>query len=501
MPPKVEFKNISKFFGPVQVLKDVSFCIDSGEFHALIGENGAGKSTLLNILHGVYSQYEGSVEIDGNPQHFKNISDSIHAGVAKVHQELHIVKNLNVGQNIFLGYEPLQKNKCFISEKDLFFQAEKILKKLGSKLSPKDSIEHLSVGELQMIAIAKALFHGASLISFDEPTASLSKQESDRLFEVIEDLKSQGITIIYISHRMEEIFKFADKVTILRDGSHVLTAEKSGIAPKAMIEHMIGKNVEAFAVRSQPYCPREEVLLEVKNLSRKDCFENISFQLHRGEILGFSGLVGAKRTEVMRSIFGADSPEGLSGDIILKGEKIAPKNPREASRLKIGFISENRKTEGFVKNTSNYDNIALPSLSMFSKAGFINKKQKEETADQYIRHVQLSPPRGDMHTSALSGGNQQKVILAKWLASKPDLLILDEPTKGIDISAKAQIYALLEDLAASGIGIIMVSSEMQEIVGLCDRALVMYEGRQIALVDHKDKEFNQENLLTYAFGG
>lgn len=498
MTNAIEFRNINKYFGTVQVLNDITFEIKKGSFHAIIGENGAGKSTLLNILHGVYREYEGSFFINGNEGCFKRVSDSIKAGVAKVHQELHIVKDLNAGQNIFLGYEPLRKNKLFISYKELYKEANEILKRLCCSFKATDSVARLSAGELQMITIAKALFHKASIISFDEPTAALSKWECDNLFQVIKDLKDQGITIIYISHRMEEIFEMADVITVLRDGSHVITAGKNEITQKKIIELMIGQNVNMFATRKQDYCLKEEVLLEVKNLSRKNVFKNINFKLRKGEILGFYGLVGAKRTEIMRSIFGADAA-ALGGEIIINGSKTNFMKPNEACAKKIGFISEKRKTEGFIKHLTNYNNIALPSLSKYSKLGFVNHKKKASTADEYINKVRLTPPDGNMLTSNLSGGNQQKVILAKWLAIAPDILILDEPTKGIDINAKSQIYSILEDMAHQGIGIILVSSEIQEITGLCDRAVIMYEGKQITTLERN--EFNQEIILMNAFGG
>ncbi len=497
----IEFKEISKSFGSVRVLNNISFQINQGEFHALIGENGAGKSTLLNILHGIYSDYDGSFEIFGVPKNFGSVSESIRYGVSKVHQELHMLKNLTVGQNIFLGYEPLQSNNIFISEKELYDKSDEILQKLGCNFNARDSLESLSVGELQMIAIAKALFHNAKIISFDEPTASLSKSEIDHLFKIIEDLKSQKITIIYVSHRMEEIFQYSDKITILRDGEHITTIPASETNPSDIIEKMTGKSVNAFAQRVNPFCARDEVILEVKNLSRKDIFENISFSLRKGEILGFSGLIGAKRTDVMRTIFGADTTKGVSGEIYLNGQKISPRSPLESTRLKIAYISENRKTEGFVKNTNNFYNIAMSSLGVYSKFGFVKESYLNLEVNNYINKVNLSPPDGNKITSNLSGGNQQKVVIAKWLATKPDILILDEPTKGIDINAKAQIYKLLEDLAALGIGIILVSSEIQEILGLCDRAIVMYEGKQMTTIDNTHKDFTQESILNYAFGG
>ena len=497
----IEFKGISKFFGSVQVLNDISFQINQGDFHSIVGENGAGKSTLLNILHGIYSDKKGSFEVFGIPQNFNSVSESIRGGVAKVHQELHMLRNLTVGQNIFLGYEPLQKNKIFISDKELYDQSDKILQKLGCSFNARDSLESLSVGELQMIAIAKALFHNAKIISFDEPTASLSKTEIDHLFDIIQDLKSQNITIIYVSHRMEEIFQYSDRITILRDGAHVVTLNASDTNPNQIIEKMIGKTVEAFAQRINPYCAQDEVVLNVRKLSRKNVFENISFSLRKGEILGFSGLIGAKRTDVMRTLFGADSLHSVTGDIYLKGQKISPSSPLEATTLKIAYISENRKTEGFVKNTSNYCNITMASLKKHSTFGFIKENSIHKDSDHYIQQVHLSPPDGMIMTSNLSGGNQQKVIIAKWLMSLPDVLILDEPTKGIDINAKAQIYKLLEELVAQGIGVILVSSEIQEILGLCDRTIVMYEGSQMATIDHKDDKFTKESLLSYAFGG
>jgi len=491
----IEFDHVTKVFPGVVALDDVSFSVRPGEIHALVGENGAGKSTLLNILHGVYHDYSGTVRIQGDAITFRSTHDAIRTGVSKVHQEISLVPGLSVAQNIFLGYEP--RRGPFIDFDEMNREANELLSRLNSPLHATDSLQGASTGEMQMISVAKALFHNASVISFDEPTSSLSSAETETLMGVIRDLRSQGITILYVSHRLDEVFDIADRVTVLRDGRYIGTYETSEIPRQELIRKMVGRDVSTFAKRHNKRCFTDEVVLRVEGLSSHGVFHDISFELHRGEILGFSGLVGAKRTEVVRAIFGAD--RFTDGTIEFKGETIQIRNPIDALRYGIGLVPENRKTEGFVRYLSNQDNIALTCLRRFERIGFIDATKKSKNAESYVQRLKITPPRIDFPTDTMSGGNQQKVVVAKWLSTDADIIILDEPTKGIDVGAKEEMYALLEDLVALGKSLIVVSSELPEIIGLCDRVIVMKEGQKMAEFSHE--ELDEERILHYSMEG
>lgn len=492
---KIAFKQVSKTFPGVKALDQVSFEISQGEVCAIVGENGAGKSTLLNILHGVYSDYDGKVEIDGQEVHFRSAQDAIRYGIAKVHQEVNLISELTVGQNITLGYEP--RKAGFIDYARMHKESNAILDRLRCKFRSEDSVYRLSVGEMQMISIAKALFHDAKVISLDEPTASLSNKEVETLFSIIRELKQNGITIIYVSHRLDEIFELADRVIVLRDGKFIAAHQVSQINRAKLIQNMVGRDVSAFAVRHRPRRQTSDVVLEVSNLSVEPYFRNVSFKLHKGEILGFSGLVGSKRTDVVRAIFGADRK--TTGEVLVNGKKREIKSPVDGLKTGIGLIPENRKTEGFVKNLVNADNVALPSLSKFSRFGLLNHRLKRANCEHFISETNLHPSDPNYHTEQLSGGNQQKVVLAKWLSTDVDILIFDEPTKGVDVGAKAEIYRLLEDLVAQGKSIIMVSSELPEIIGMSDRVIVMNEGRIVTELNHS--ELTEERILHHAMEG
>lgn len=491
----IEFDHVTKAFPGVVALDDVSFTVSPGEVHALVGENGAGKSTLLNILHGVYHEYGGTVRIHGDAIAFRSTHDAILAGVSKVHQEISLVSDLTVAQNVFLGYEP--RRGPFIDFERMNREANTLLERLNSPLRATDSLAGASTGELQMVGVAKALFHNARVISFDEPTSSLSSAETETLMDVIRDLKSNGITILYVSHRLDEVFHIADRVTVLRDGRHVGSYKTDDISRQELIRKMVGRDVSTFATRHKERCYTDEVVLEVDGLTSPGLFQDISFTLHRGEILGFSGLVGAKRTEVVRAIFGAD--RFTDGTVDLYGNTVQIRSPIDALRFKIGLVPENRKTEGFVRYLSNQDNMSLTCLPRFEHAGFIDAKKKAENAESYVRRLKITPARIDFPTDTMSGGNQQKVVVAKWLSTDADIIILDEPTKGIDVGAKEEMYALLEDLVSAGKSLIVVSSELPEIIGLCDRVVVMKEGRKLAEFRHD--EMTEERILHYSMEG
>lgn len=495
MATMIHFTNITKQFPGNKALDQVDFTVDKGEIHALLGENGAGKSTLLNILHGIYPDYDGAVEIDGKRVNFKNANDAIEFGISKVHQEVNLVAELTVGQNIALGYEVTRG--FLVDYEGMYRRTDEILEKLGCRFKSRDRVASLSTGEMQMILIAKALFHNARVISFDEPTSALTDREADRLLKLILELKSQGITILYITHRLDEVFAIADRASILRDGKYISTMNIKETSKEELIRYMVGRDVSAYAVRNNPLCAGEEVALEVKDLCSNGVFEHISFQLHRGEILSFAGLVGSKRTDVMRAVFGADPY--TSGEVYINGKRASIKRPGDALRYSLGLIPENRKTQGFVKNFTNASNMALASMDQFCTWGFVNEKKIYENCMYYTGEMNLHPADPDYLTESLSGGNAQKVIIAKWMTTDADVIIFDEPTKGIDVGAKAEIYRLMEDLVSKGKSIIMVSSELPEVIGMSDRVIVMREGRIMGVLGRG--ELNEEIIMNYAMGG
>ena len=498
MGKAVEFVKINKRFPGVHVLKDISFSVEEGEVHALIGENGAGKSTLLNILHGVYTDYEGDVLLHGEKVNFSNPNDAIQNGnISKVHQEIMVVDELTVGQNVTLGYEP--KKGMFIDFNKMHRDVDAILEELNCKFRSRDIVKKLTAGQKQMIAIAKAIYHHSNIISLDEPTAALTSKETEALFEVVNKLKSDGITILYVSHHLDEIFKICDRATILRDGEFIQTMVTKETNEEELIHAMVGRSVSSVASRLKPSQVQDEVVLKVENLGDGDAYNNVSFDLHKGEILGFYGLVGAGRTEVMRAIVGAD--RYLFGNIELKGKTISRNwNSTKALKAGIGMLSEDRKNTGFNKLSSNIENISISSLDKYMNGIFVSDSKKEENAEHFFEELDINPRLPHYLTSNMSGGNQQKVILAKWMSTDVDIIIFDEPTKGVDVAAKAEIYRLMEDLVAEGKSLIVVSSELPEAMGLSDRLIVMSEGQITAELSDREA-FDSDVILNYAIGG
>ena len=491
----ISFKNITKDFVGQRALDDVSFDIKKGEIHAIMGENGAGKSTLLNILHGVLDQTKGHVFMNDQIVQFNDIHDGIEAGICKVHQEINVVPELTVMQNLMLGSESGKFG--FTNKKKMLEQTTLLLKKLGCQFLATDKIGSLSTGHKQMIQIAKAIKANATIISFDEPTSSLSNNEVAILFKIMRELNDQGITILYISHKLDEVFEICHRATILRDGKYIKTYDLKDTPKEELIKSMVGRDVSMFAKRTKPSCViNNETVLKVENLTG-DTFKNINFELKKSEILGFFGLVGAQRTEVMRTIFGAD--KALQGDIYYEGKPLKNKSPYEAINSGIALVSENRKEEGFIKEFRNGDNIALASLHKYMNKGMVSKKLKYENALEQGGYVGLYPNDPDYYTNDLSGGNAQKVILAKWLSTDANIIILDEPTKGIDVGAKTEIYKLMEDIVAAGKSIILVSSELTEVMGMSDRIIVMKEGQFVKEV-HREA-FSEKDILSYSIGG
>lgn len=496
MTEYIQFRDLTKIFPGQKALDHVSFSIAKGEIHAVLGENGAGKSTLLNVLHGVFPASSGDIVINGKKVYFAEARDAIDFGIAKVHQEINLVGDMSVMDNLLLGKEPVRGP--FLDRSRMMKETQRLLDTLQCRFTPLSPVRSLNVGEKQMLQVAKALHMEASVVSFDEPTSSLSKREVDALFRVIRELKARGITVIYISHKLDEIYELCDRATILRDGSCVGTYSLTELHKDELIRKMVGRDVAIFAKRHKPTrVETGEEVLRVAGLCGAAGFSDVGFSLHRGEILGFFGLVGAKRTEVMRGIFGADPLS--AGTVELHGKRIGNAMPSEAVANGIAMIPENRKEHGFVKDFNNMDNIALAALRRFDAAAlFQSRRRKIQNSLDKGGKVGLSPNDPHFMTNSLSGGNQQKVILAKWLSTDAEVFIFDEPTKGIDVGAKAEIYALMEDLVEHGKSIIMVSSELPEVIGMSDRIIVMRSGRVVAEVARED--FTEDLLLKYAVG-
>ena len=497
MEKHIEFQNITMDFPGQRALDNVSFSVNKGDIHALIGENGAGKTTLINILYGIYTPTSGKILIDSKEVSFANSTEAIKYGIAKVHQEINVVPELTVAENVMLGRIP--SIGPILNKRKMMEETGKLLEILGCNFDASDKVRFLSAGKKQMVQIVKALYLKAHIISFDEPTSSLSSTEAESLFKIIRQLKSQGTTIIYISHKMDEIFSLCDRATILRDGKFICDMDTKTAREEDLVQNMVGRDVSLFAKRLKPSRAQyDKKILEVQNLSGSAGFKDINFSLYKGEILGFFGLVGAMRTETMRALFGADKAHG--GKIVYNGKDLKEnRTPNYSVNQGIGLISENRKEEGFAKNLNNADNIALPSLKKFQQGLFINRKLKYQNSIEIGKKVGLTPNDPEFPTINLSGGNAQKVILAKWLTSNADMFILDEPTKGIDIGAKTEIYKLLEELIEDGKSIIMVSSELTEVMGMCDRIAVMHEGRIVSTLERKD--FSEERIISLAVGG
>ena len=491
----LSFQHISKSFPGVKALRDVSFSIRKGEVHALVGENGAGKSTLLNILKGIYQPDEGQIIYDGSSIKIKSPGHASSIGINMVHQEINLVPELTVGQNILLGNEPMGKGIA-INYRELYRRCNEALKELDCPFSDKEQVKKLSAAQMQMIAIARSLMYNSKVVAFDEPTASLSNAETRHLFEIINKLKNNGTSIIYVSHRLEEIFEIADRVTVLRDGKVIDTLNVKDVDKKTLVRLMVGREVSEYMQHTANYST-EEVALKVENLTSDGIFENVSFELKRGEILGISGLVGSKRTDVVRAIFGAD--KFTSGNIYMNGKPIKIKSPNKAIKAGIALLPEERKSQGFIKLMSNDMNVNISSLDKSMKRGKLDYRALKKNTEYYIKELKITPPNPDMETTNLSGGNQQKIVLAKWLSINSQIIIFDDPTRGLDVGAKSEIYRLMDEFVRNGNSIIMVSSELPEILGMSDRIIVMHEGKAVATLN--GAEATEVDVLHYAMGG
>ena len=492
----LQMEGITKTFPGVLALDDVHFDVHAGEIHALAGENGAGKSTLMKILSGEYQSDSGTIRFKGDLVEIANPLTAQNMGIAIINQELALIPYLSVAQNIFLGREPIKKNLKLVDWKKLNKDAEQHLNRLNLNFGPDKLVMELSIAQQQMVEVAKALSLDAEILIMDEPTSALSEKESEILFGLIRELRERGIAIIYISHRMEEIKLLADRVTVFRDGCHVGTSKIADITIAGIIHQMVGRKLQEYeTVVSEP--SRRDLLKVVDITSHESRISNVNFTLAEGEILGIAGLVGAGRTELARTIFGVDPID--SGEIFIDGQKVSIKSPRDAIKAGIGLVPENRKEQGLLLNMTVKENITINILKELSRLFFLNKGQTLSIAQRYIKKLNVKTPGPLEKTINLSGGNQQKIAIAKWLTKHPRIMILDEPTRGIDVGAKNEIYTLINNLALSGMGILIISSELPEIFRLCQKIAVMCQGKITAILTKE--EASQELIMQYATGG
>ena len=488
----LSMKGITKSFSGVAALKNAALDLKAGEVVALMGENGAGKSTLMKILTGIYSKDSGEIQYMGQEVCFKGPAESEEAGISIVHQELNMMNDLTVAQNLFIGREEM--NGFLIDDKKMNEKARELFKVLKIDINPAEKIGNLTVGKQQMVEIAKAISSKAKVIIFDEPTAALTDSEIEELFKVIRDLKKQGTGMVYISHRMDEINVISDRVTVMRDGEYVGTLITKECSKDDIIKLMVGRAIFGEPKTASNVAKDAPVVLKCENLNRGKAVKDVSFELRKGEILGFSGLMGAGRTEVARLIFGADKKD--SGKIFINGKEVTINTPEDAVAHGIGYLSEDRKRYGLIVDKSVEENTVISSLNDFVKGIFIDKAKSKEVSKKYVESLKTKTPSVSQLVKKLSGGNQQKVVIAKWLVRNSDILIFDEPTRGIDVGAKSEIYALMEKLAKEGKSIIMISSELPEVLRMSDRVIVMCEGRITGILDIA--EANQEVIMQSA---
>jgi len=482
--------SLSKSFFGVKALDNIHFDLKKGEVHALMGENGAGKSTFMKILIGLLKADSGSISFNSEQIENMDIHSIMQKGISMIHQEILMVPELTVAQNIFLGREI---NRAYVlDEQAINQQAEKIMQLMGLNIKVHTKAKHLSIAELQLIEIAKAVSNNARVIIMDEPSSALSEKEVEILFKIIHDLKSKGISIIYISHKMEEIYRIADRITVFRDGKFIITKNSADLDKNSLISLMVGREIEELFPQNST--AQTEVVLKVKNLHKKGKFSDINFEVCAGEVLGIAGLMGAGRTEIARAIYGLDRPD--SGEIHLKGKTLKIRSPKDAIKQGIGYVSEDRKALGFIPELSVKQNISLSSLLNYSKGWFIDGQKEQKASSIIAQQFKIRSSGLNQKVMNLSGGNQQKVILAKVLLASPCLIILDEPTRGVDIGAKQEIYKLIRQLTESGLAVILISSELPEILGLSNRILVLSKGKQKTIL--AQKEASQEKIMQYA---
>lgn len=492
----LEMKGIVKTFPGVLSLNNVDFTVRSGKTIALVGENGAGKSTLMKILSGVHKMDKGEIFISGKKADITNTLDSLALGISIIYQELNLLPNMNIAENIYIGREP---KKYGLADKAAMHKGSKaLLEEVGLNVDTRMLVGNLSTAQKQMVEVAKALSFNIKLIVMDEPTSSLTEKETGTLFEIIKKLKEKNVAVIFISHRMNEIFEISDEIAVMRDGEMVGHLQKEKCSEDEVINLMVGRTITDIFAKDKAEIGEE--VLRVENICTEGLLKDISFTLKKGEILGFAGLIGSGRSEVMRAIFGIDKKE--SGSIYISGKKVEIKSTVDSIKNKIGFVPEDRKEQGLILSASVKRNISLAALNiisvikLFFMRMFINKKEEERLSNEYIKQLRIKTPSGEQAVVNLSGGNQQKVVIAKWMVTKPDILILDEPTRGIDIGAKKEIHSLMSALVKTGVAIIMISSELPEVLGMSDRIIVMHEGQIKGELSRK--EASQEAILKMA---
>ncbi|WP_430536253.1 sugar ABC transporter ATP-binding protein [Listeria rocourtiae] len=491
---EIQMKEIHKSFGSNEVLAGVDLELRAGEIHALMGENGAGKSTLMNILTGLHKRDAGFIRIDGQERYFKNAKQAEEFGITFIHQEMNTFLNMTVLENMYLNKE-LTTSMGLLDNKKMKKIVQGIFDELQISLNLDAQVSTLSVGQQQMLEIAKSLMVNGQVLIMDEPTAALSETEIANLFRIIRGIKDRGVTIVYISHRMEEIFALCDRITVMRDGKSVSHYNVADVDVQQIVQDMVGRDIGDFYPEKKNLIG--EVKFEVDNFTSNPAFKDISFSVREGEIVGFSGLMGSGRTEIMRAIFGMDKRD--KGELKLNGKPISIRQPSQAIEQGIGFLTENRKDEGLIMDFSLEDNITLPSIDEFSKHGLLEKKTMSDFVELLMKRLTVKAESKEVPARSLSGGNQQKVVLSKWVGIGPQVLILDEPTRGVDVGAKREIYLLMNELAAHGVAIIMISSDLPEVMRVSDRIIVIHEGRIAGEVRRDDA--TQEKIMNLATGG
>ncbi len=489
----LQMSNIVKTFPGVKALRGVELNVKPGEIHALMGENGAGKSTLVNCLAGIHNPTSGEIIYDGEKVGNYNTAQALEMGISMIHQELSPVFHRPIMENIWLGREPLNRFG-FVDHKKMYEMSKEVLKEIDLDEDPKTLMVSLTVAKMQMIEIAKAVSYDSKLIIMDEPTSALTDKEVKQLFRIMRKLKDQGKSIIYISHKIEEVYEVTDKVTIYRDGQFIGTEATSNLVVSKLINMMVGRDVNEMLPKVK--CPIGDIKLEIKNLTHSHLFKDISFTVKRGEILGIAGLVGSGRTEVIETVFGIRS--SVSGEIFIDGKKVEINKPRDAIAHHMALLTEDRRLSGIFPMLSVRLNMVIANISTYlNKLGLVKEKMLKNECDEYVKKIQVKTPGLMQKIEKLSGGNQQKVLVARWLMTKPDILFLDEPTRGIDVGTKAEIHKIITKLAGEGKSIVMISSELPEVMGMSDRILIMHEGRVTGIVENT-KDLTQEDLMAYA---
>ena len=490
----IEMKGIKKYFYGVKALDGVDFKVRTGEVHALIGENGAGKSTLVKILAGVYQPTAGTIILNDKPTQFPSPQVSQQAGISAIHQEATMFLELSIAENIFMGHHIRNKSNGLLSWKEMKSKTQKLLDKLELDIHPDTKVKNLSIAQRHMVEVAKALSLNAKIVIMDEPTSALTLKEVEYLYKIIRKLKSEGKAIIFISHKFEEVFEIADYFTVLRDGKYIGEGTIADITVDKIVQMVIGRSLEQMYPKIE--AEKGDIILKVENLSKVGLFKNVSFELHKGEILGFFGLVGAGRSEVMQTIFGIDTK--TSGEVFIDGEKAYITNPSDAMNHGLAYLPEDRQIQGAILAMNIRENITLPIIDRISRHIFLDRNREFEITDEYGKNIEIKASGWEQLVEDLSGGNQQKVVLAKWIATKPRILIMDEPTKGIDVATKATVHNFISELAKQGIAVILVSSELPEILGMSNNIIVMHEG--VVTAKFTCEEANSEKIIKAATG-